>query len=97
MRLPLLYSTLYCLEHHSRFSAQLFKEFSEAKRDLSNLIKAIDEEHQQYQIIFEERKKYLKNLEKRLFSKLENEQREREEMEQRLKCKYIKTRIAKRK
>ena len=63
---------------------ELYKEFSEAKRDLSNLIRAIDEERQQYLSFYNERKKYLNNLEKRLLSKLENEQRERKDMELRL-------------
>ena len=62
----------------------LYKEISEAKRDLSNLIRAIDEERQQYLSFYNERKKYLNNLEKRLLSKLENEQRERKDMELRL-------------
>ena len=41
---------------------ELIKELSEAKRDLSNLIKEIDQERQQYELIFKERKNYLKNL-----------------------------------
>ena len=63
---------------------ELFKQFSQAKRDLSNLIQEIDQERQQYELIFGERKNYLKNLEKRLISKLLNEQKERKNMEERL-------------
>ena len=63
---------------------ELFKEFSEAKRDLSNLIHEIDQERQQYELIFNERKNNLKHLEKKLISKLLNEQKERKNMEERL-------------
>ena len=63
---------------------ELMKEFSEAKRELSHLIKEIDQERAQYELIFNETKKYLKDLEKKLISKILNEQKERDNMEQRL-------------
>ena len=58
--------------HQKNFDSQeeLFKEFSEAKRDLSNLIHEMDQERQQYELIFNERKNYLKNLEKKINFKI---------------------------
>ena len=53
-------------------------------KQIEERLRAIDEERQQYLSFYNERKKYLKNLEKRLLSKLENEQRERKDMELRL-------------
>ena len=63
---------------------ELYKEFSEAKRALSNLIAEIDQERGQYEVYYNNRKNYLKNLEKKLIGKLLEEQRERKNMEERL-------------
>ena len=63
---------------------ELYKEFSEAKLALSNLIREIDQERAKYEIFYNQRKNYVKNLEKRLIDKLLEEQKERKNMEERL-------------
>jgi len=63
---------------------EINKEFSRVKIDLSNLIKEIEEERKNYELVYQERKEYLNNLEKRLITKLFNEENERKNMEERL-------------
>lgn len=60
------------------------KGFSQAKKELSLLIQNIEEDRQIYQMIYEERKRYIKELENNLMQKLLNEQKQRISMEQRL-------------
>ena len=62
----------------------IFKEFSELKRDISNLLHKIEEEHQNYAKLFSQRKIFLQNLEKKLLNEIAKEQNERNEMEERL-------------
>ena len=62
----------------------IFKELSELKRDISNLLHKIEEEHQNYAKYFSQRKIFLENLEKKLLNEIIKEQNERNEMEERL-------------
>ena len=62
----------------------IFQEFSKIKKDLSNLLHEIEEEHQNYSKYYLQRKNFIQNLEKKLLNKIYEEQKERSEMESRL-------------
>ena len=62
----------------------IFKEFSELKRDISNLLHQIEEEHQNYVKYFSQKKYFLENLEKKLLNQIAQEQNELNDMEERL-------------
>jgi hypothetical protein len=61
-----------------------FKSFTQTKEQLSNLIKLIEEEKQQFEIQYENRMKFISNLENKIMQKFNNENLERQNMEQRL-------------
>ena len=62
----------------------IFQEFSKLKKDISNLLYQIDQEHQNYLKYFSQRKIFIQNLEKKLLNQISQEQKERVEMEARL-------------
>ena len=63
---------------------EINKEFDKLKSDLSNLMRDIEDDRQQYNLFYHERQQFLKDLENRLIQKVIDEQTERENMEQRL-------------
>ena len=68
----------------------IYKEFSNLKKDITNLLHEIEEERQNYSKYFLQRKNFIQNLEKKLLNKITQEQKERKEMEERLLSKIDK-------
>ena len=62
----------------------IFQEFSNLKKEISNLLHKVDEERQNYSKYFFQKKNFIQNLEKKLLNEISKEQKERKEMEERL-------------
>ena len=78
-------SRLASLDEKSMESNEMtFKTFNQIKEQISNIIQNIEEDRQRFEQTYEERTQYISNLETKLRQKLNNEAKEREDMQNRL-------------
>ena len=78
-------SRLASLDEKSMESNEMtFKTFNQIKEQISNIIQNIEEDRQRFEQSYEERTQYISNLETKLRQKLNNEAKEREDMQNRL-------------